>query len=129
MSVLLDTSVAIPLRDGDEQIMARLGALTALPMISVLTRVELEGGVYREPEQAHIRRPRLELLLEQVEELPFGPEQACAYARIVATSGYSRTKLIDRLIAAQALVARTPLATLNPREFRGIPGLLIEDWS
>lgn len=127
--MLLDTSVAIPFRDGDEPIMERVNALTALPMISVLTRVELEGGVYREPEQASVRSTRLQLLLEQVEELPFSLEQAVAYGRIVASSGYSRTKLIDRLIAAQALVASVPLATLNPRDFHGIPKLEIEDWS
>ena len=129
MSVLLDTSVAIPFRDGDEQIMERVNALTALPMISVLTRVELEGGVYREPEHASVRSTRLRLLLEQVEELPFSSEQAVAYGRIVAGAGYSRAKLIDRLIAAQALVAGMPLATLNQRDFRGIPNLEVEDWS
>jgi predicted nucleic acid-binding protein len=126
---MLDTSVAIPFRDGDEHVMERVNALAAMPMISVLTRVELEGGVHRDPEQASIRSARLRLMLEQVEELPFGGEQAVAYGRIVAAVGYSRSKLIDRLIAAQALVAGTPLVTLNPRDFRGISGLQIEDWS
>ena len=109
--------------------MERVNALAAMPMISVLTRVELEGGVHGDPEQASIRSARLRLMLEQVEELPFGGEQAVAYGRIVAAVGYSRSKLIDRLIAAQALVAGTPLVTLNPRDFRGISGLQIEDWS
>lgn len=126
---MLDTSAAILLRDGDERVEERVLLLGAIPFISILTRVELEGGVYRDPELADILRPRLDLLLSQVDQLPFEDEQAVAYGEIVATVGFSRTRIVDRMIAAQALVAGVPLATLNPRDFRDIPGLVVEDWS
>lgn len=129
MAVLLDTSVAISLRDGDEAILERIQDLPSMPMISVITRVELEGGVHRFPRLAPLLRPRLDLLLAQVTQLPFEEEQATAYGRIVEMTGYSRARVIDRMIAAQAIVASARLATTNVRDFRDIPGLLVEDWS
>jgi tRNA(fMet)-specific endonuclease VapC len=53
---------------------------------------------------------------------------ADAYGSIVAHSGYSRPKLIDRMIAAQALVHRATLVTFNADDFRDIPGLQLESW-
>ena len=49
MAFLLDTNVAIHLRDGDPVVTQRVAALEGAILISVVTRVELEGGVYREP--------------------------------------------------------------------------------
>ena len=43
--------------------------------------------------------------------------------------GFSRRLVVDRMIAATALANDLSLATLNPRDFRDIPGLKIEDWS
>jgi tRNA(fMet)-specific endonuclease VapC len=47
---------------------------------------------------------------------------------MVASAGYSRRKLIDRMIAAQALVHRATLITFNPDDFSGIPGLSSLVW-
>ena len=125
----LDTSVAILVRDGDERTLSRLERVNDLTVISVVTRVELEGGVGREPKSAPIRRPRLKDMYELIQTLPFDAACADAYARIVQTAGYSRRKILDRMIAAQALVARATLATLNPGDFADIPELRLEDWS
>jgi tRNA(fMet)-specific endonuclease VapC len=127
--LLIDTNVAIRLRDGDEGAIRRLSALPVQPMISVVTRVELEGGVYRDSAEARLLRERLDLLLEQLTELPFTAAEASAYGRIVERLGYSRAKVLDRMIAAQAMIAGATLITLNPRDFRNIPDLLVEDWS
>ena len=126
---MLDTSVAILLRDSDPAIVGRIADLPAVPLISILSRVELEGGLYRDPDLTPFLRPRLELLLQQVTQLPFEEPEALAYGAILARLGFSRTRIIDRMIAAQALTAGATLATLNPRDFRGIPGLTIDDWS
>ena len=48
---------------------------------------------------------------------------------IIAESGFSRRLVSDRMIAATAITYELTLATLNPRDFRSIPGLVIEDWS
>ena len=60
MALLLDTNVAIHLRDGDPLITQKVAALEGAVLISVVTRVELEGRVYREPAHTPIRRARLE---------------------------------------------------------------------
>ena len=95
----------------------------------MLTRVELEGGIHRDKEEAPELRLRVNLLLQEVEELPFTSAEAVAYGRIVEALGFSRPRVIDRMIAATALCAQVPLITSNPRDFRDIPNLRIEDWS
>ena len=129
MAYLLDTSVAILLRDGEPEIVDRVDALTSRPLLSVVARVELEGGVYREPEDSALLRERLDLMLSGFDQIDFRNEDAIAYGRIVAALGYSRRQVADRMIAAQASFAGATLATLNPRDFQGIPDLQVEDWS
>ena len=57
---LLDTNVLIGLRDGDPEMTARVAALDGAILMSIISRVELEGGVHRDPSQAGLRRPRLD---------------------------------------------------------------------
>jgi predicted nucleic acid-binding protein len=128
MAWLIDTNVAIHLRDGDVAVTDRVAALDGAVLISIVTRVELEGGVYREPTHAAVRRARLDTMLAAIPTLTFDEPAADAYGRIVAHAGYSRRKLLDRMIAAQALVHRATLVTLNADGFRDIPGLLVEAW-
>lgn len=49
MACLLDTNIAIRLRDCDPDITAGIAALDDAVIMSIVTRVELEGGVYRHP--------------------------------------------------------------------------------
>lgn len=128
MAVLLDTSVAIHLRDGDPAMLTRVAALKEAVLLSIVTRVELEGGVYREPAFAAIRRARLDVMLQAIPVLDFDMPAAEAYGAIIAAIGYSQRKLLDRMIAAQALAHRAALATLNPDDFSDIPGLRVEIW-
>ena len=129
MTFLIDTNIAVHLRDGNRVISARLSQLPVQPMISVLTRVELEGGVYRQPSEASLLRPRLDLILDGLDELPFTSAEAEVYGAIVERCGYSRAKVIDRMIAATAITADATLITLNSRDFRNIVGLRLENWS
>jgi predicted nucleic acid-binding protein len=129
MVAIIDTNVAIHLRDGDPAIEERIAALPAHPLISVLTRVELEGGVYRRADEAADLRARLDLLLSQYKELAFTSAEAAVYGGIVEQLGYSRRRVIDRMIAATAIVHGASLLTANPADFRDIPGLTYEDWS
>ena len=91
--------------------------------MSVVTRVELEGGVYREPAQAPARRARLDAMFSAIPVLVFDDLAAETYGAIVASAGYSRRKLLDRMIAAQALVHRATLVTFNPDDFSDVLGL------
>jgi len=128
VSYLLDTNIAIHVRDGDSLIMQRVAALDGAVLLSIITRVELEGGVYREPSEARLRRARLDLLLEALPILTFDAESADAYRAIIEAAGYSRRKILDRMIAAQALVHRATLVTRNATDFHDVPGLSLLEW-
>jgi predicted nucleic acid-binding protein len=125
VAYLIDTSVAIPLRDGDQEITSRLEGLGGVLLMSVITRVELEGGVGRDPQQAAIRRRALDLLLAAIPILAFEEDAAVHYGKIVAAAGYSRRKILDRMIAAQALQHRAVLLTLNADDFANIEALRV----
>ena len=128
MPFVLDTNVVIGLRDGDEALIEKFAALGEATLISIVTRVELEGGVYRDAAQVGVRRQRLDAILEALPVLAFDDAAADAYRAIVQSSGYSRRKVLDRMIAAQALVHRATLVTRNPADFRDVPGLEILAW-
>jgi predicted nucleic acid-binding protein len=128
MAYLLDTDVAIHLRDGDPAVAEKIAALDDAVLMSIVTRVELEGGVYREPAFAAIRRARLDAILAAIPTLAFDDSAAEAYGTIVAQAGYSRRKLLDRMIAAQAIVHRATLVTINADDFSGVPGLTLLKW-
>jgi tRNA(fMet)-specific endonuclease VapC len=125
---MLDTSVAIPLRESDADILGRVVALGGDLMISTVTRVELENGVYRDPALAAHRRVLLDLMLQSVLVAPFDDQCAAVFGGIAATLGWSRGKTIDRMIAACAIVNDATLVTLNGRDFRGVVGLRLVEW-
>lgn len=127
MAYILDTNVAIHLRD-DDAVATRVAALDGAVLLSVVTRVELEGGVYREPLYSAIRRARLDTLYTAIPTLAFDEAAADVYSAIVAHAGYSRRKVLDRMIAAQALVHRATLVTMNPDDFADVAGLQLLAW-
>ena len=136
MAYLIDTDVAIHLRDGNADVAAKIGALDDAVLMSIVTRVELEGGVYRVPAQASVRRARLDVILKATPALAFDDAAADAYGAIVGHAGYSRVghagysrrKLLDRMIAAQALVHRSTLVTMNGPDYADIPNLKLLVW-
>lgn len=128
MPFLLDTDVAIHLRDGDLAITGNVAALQDAVLMSIVTRVELEGGVYRDPSNAALRRARLDAMLAAIPAIAFDDAAAAAYDAIVAHAGYSRRKLLDRMIAAQALVHRATVVTLNAGDYADIPNLSLLPW-
>jgi predicted nucleic acid-binding protein len=124
LPLLLDTSVAIPIRDGDPELRRRIAATQERLILSIVTVVELEGGI----EKDDARRAGLDLLTRALEVRPFGAPEARAYGSIVTACGYSRRKVLDRMIAAQALVLDIPLLTLNGVDVREVPGLRLIEW-
>ena len=126
---MLDTSVAIATRDAHPAVLARLDDSSETILLSVITWVELESGVLREPASALRRRRGLDDLLAAYPVLPFGEEDVLVYRSFVEAAGFSRRKLLDRMIAAQAIVAGARLGTLNRSDSADLPGLDREDWS
>lgn len=128
MPYLLDTSAAIVLRDDAATFGDRFAALTARPAIAAITRVELEGGVHVRAADARVRRQRLDALLRRFQVLDFSDAMAAIYGDIVRRAGFSRRKIIDRMIAATAIAQELTLITLNGGGFAGIDGLDLEIW-
>ena len=121
--------MAIALLDGTQAIVERKRDQTDTAFLSVVSRVELVPGLFAGGKRDHSRAERLTVFLEEVEELPFASAEVEAYEAIIAARGFSRRLIVDRMIAATALANDLTLATLNPRDFRDIPGLTTEDWS
>jgi len=129
LGYLLDTDATVHLRDGDPIVRSLLSKLEEVPAISVVTRVELEGGVYARPELSAKRRRAIDALLKECTVHDFTNEIAVAYSEIVAQTGFSRRKMADRMIAATALVHGLTLVTLNVRDFRDVPNLELLEWT
>lgn len=126
--IFIDTNVAIALRDVDLETHRRVDALGSIPVISIISRIELENGVNREPAGVNGRRRLLDRLLETIAVEMFTHADVRAYGEIVYELGYSRPHTLDRLIAAQALARDALLVTRNAADFRRIPGLRLEIW-
>lgn len=98
--------------------------------ISAVCEAELLYGLQRR------NTPRLwseyhDFLENRLVLLPVDASVARAYGELRAKldeAGTPRSQL-DLLIAATAISHGLTLATLNVRHFKGLPGLLVEDWS
>ena len=128
MAHLIDTDVAIFLRDRQHVILTAISALDEPPLLSVISQVELEGGVYAQPEAAERRRRAVETLLATLTVLPFDVDAADSYGRIIAAVGFSRRKVADRMVAATAIAHGLTLITMNGSDFSDIPGLSRTIW-
>lgn len=128
MAYLLDTNIAIHLRDAELSILDRVEALSGEVYLSVVSVVELEGGVNQNPKTAGERRRLLNQLLLSLTILSFEQQEAIEYGRIVSQIGFLRSRILDRMIAAQAINIGATLITMNPSDFRDIPGLTLEIW-
>lgn len=84
--------------------------------------------MHREPLQAGLRRAHLDAMLRAIPAVAFDVPAADVYGAIVAHSGYSRRKLLHRVIAAQAIMHHAVLVTMNPDDFADVVGLRVLTW-
>lgn len=126
--IFVDTNIAIALRDADRETHLRVQALGEKPVISMITRIELENGANKVPGDAGRRKHLLDRLLETLKVEMFTHSDILAYGAIVHDLGYDRRKTLDRLIAAQAIARDAVLITRNGRDFRGIHALRLQEW-
>ena len=129
MARLLDTNVAIHLRDGDPAVGRRMRELTPRPSLSIVSQVELENGIYAQAVHSAERRAAVDLMLANMTVHPFDADALAAYRAIIAAIGFSRSRTADRMIAATAIARDLRLVTMNGRDFRDIPGLQLEEWT
>ena len=79
-------------------------------------------------DQVELRHRCLRLVLRIMTILPFDKAVIGTYGDIVRVLGFSRRLIMDRLIAATAIVHDLPLATMDLEDFRAIPDLRLAVW-
>jgi len=86
--------------------------------LSALALYEWRRGRRTDTELAH-----QEVLLPEAQAVPFGPREAVLAADLYRLVPRARQREFDLGVAACALSHGAALWTLNPRDFRDIPGL------
>lgn len=129
MAYLIDTNIAIHLRDGDEAVVRKLAEHQGAVFLSALSLAELQRGLYKNPALTKLRAIRLDAILSEIPILPFDEAFAIAYGRIIAQCGWVKGRDYDRLIAAHAISFGAILVTNNVADFADIPGLQLENWA
>lgn len=131
MTYLLDTNVLSDFARGEPAVMARLRQEAPAQLAaSVITEMEVEYGLARNPDLAPRLRQAMRLLLNTIAVLPFEREDARTAAQLRAVLHRQGTQIgaYDLLLAASALRRGLKIVTHNTREFARVSGLEVEDW-
>ena len=128
MAFLLDTNIAIHIGDGNGAVAERTANLPGSKLLSVVTIVELQAGLVTQPRHSERRYAALGMMKSRFATLVLDDEIVSAYAAIIAAIGFSRPRILDRLIAATAIVYDLTLVTTNGPDFSNIPDLKLQIW-
>lgn len=98
--------------------------------ISAITEAELLYGAYKSQRVEQNLGAVLDFSA-QMEVVPFDSQITDTYGQLRAGLEQQGIPIgpLDFQIAATALACGLPLVTNNTREFRRVPGLLLEDWT
>jgi tRNA(fMet)-specific endonuclease VapC len=116
---------------GEQAVMARLRREAPPQLaVSVVTEMEVEYGLARNPNAAPRVREAMRMLLNTISVLPFEREDARLAAQLRASLNSRSTPIgaYDLLLAACALRRGLKIVTHNAREFVRVGGLGLEDW-
>jgi tRNA(fMet)-specific endonuclease VapC len=130
MTFLLDTNVCIAAMRGNPKVVQGLAARRPEDCaVSMVTVFELFAGVRRchDPEG---EGRKVSIFLAPFHLLPFDWDSALKTAEIRFHLEKAGNKIgpYDLQLAGQALALDLTLVTHNTREFKRVPGLLMEDW-
>lgn len=116
--VLLDTSVLIDFlrrKDKEKSFLAEILRLDYSPVISIVTHTELFAG--KRVWQKKRARDELEELLSGLKIVILNQEVSRLAGRMRAKY---QIKLLEAIIAAEAIISHLPLATLNLKDFKKV---------
>ncbi|MCC5885876.1 MAG: type II toxin-antitoxin system VapC family toxin [Gammaproteobacteria bacterium] len=127
---MLDTNICIYLmKHHPEQVRARFAeCYVGDVVISAITLAELEFGVASSGASQARNQAALEDLLDDIPALPFDALAARAYGPLRVARRERSQDALDKLIAFHALSLAVTLVTNNEADFRGINGLIVENW-
>jgi predicted nucleic acid-binding protein len=123
MTIHLDTSVLVDALTGTRRSLPALErAIAAGHVIGIAALALYEW--YRGPRSAEELADQ-ESLLPASEARAFGPAEAARAAEVYQTARRARGRDMDIAIAACAIEQRARLWTLNPEDFRDLPGVVL----
>ena len=126
---MLDTNICIyAILGGSAHLDRRLdGCETGDLVMSAVTLGELEIGFAKGGNPGQARRDAA-AVLSSIIVMPFDEAAARAFGCIQAAAP-SRRGAYDRQIAARAISLGEALVTNNEKDFDGIPGAVVENWT
>ncbi len=129
MKHMLDTNICIyAIMGGNEHLDGHLDACdTGDLVMSTVTLGELEVG-FAKSGSPELARREAATLLSAVDVQPFDEAAAREFGRVQAAAP-TRRGAYDRQIAAHAIALGVSLVTNNEKDFQGIPGLMVENWT
>ena len=130
MRYMLDTNICIYLMSSlSPKLDARFASLyVGDACVSTITLGELRVGVEKSLDRK-LDEKILTALLRDLVVLPFDAEAALAYGVLRAVAPSRQVNAMDRLIAAHAISLQAVLVTNNEKDFKGYPGLVVENWA
>ena len=130
MRYMLDTNICIYIIKGSPpQVLDRLTALTqGSAVMSVVTYAELRAGLELQSANRAQDERALAFLINRIPVLPFNESAAECFGVVRAALRERNRDTMDRLIAAHAVSVGITLVTNNEANFKGYPGLVVENW-
>jgi tRNA(fMet)-specific endonuclease VapC len=128
---LLDINVLSDFARGEQAVMARFRREAPPQLaVSVVTEMEVEYGLARNPNLVPRVREAMRKLLNTISVLPFEREDARVAAQLRASLNSQGTPIgaYDLLLAACALRRGLKIVTHDAREFVRVGELGFEDW-
>jgi tRNA(fMet)-specific endonuclease VapC len=129
LAFLLDTNIVIHARDGARSVLTKFAEHEPGLIISAISLVELQRGVFKNPADTAVRQERLSVMLKHIPVIAFDEAAARAHGRIIALNGWVKSRDFDRMIAGHAISLNAILVTNNTADFADIPGLKTENWT
>jgi len=131
LKYLLDTNIVIyTLKSRPQQVKRRFQDHQGRMGISAVTLGELVFGA-EHSQQVERNLADIEAMVARLEVLPFDEKAAYHFGEIRAALYRTGQPIgpYDMMIAGQARALGLILVTNNVKEFDGVPGLVLEDWS
>ena len=125
---LIDADIAVYAIRRSPIVLERLAAVGGAASMSALVHSQLMQGVARQPNPGAECR-LIDALAGVVPIVAYDTAASMAYAAVVAATGFDRHAVLDRMIAAHAISLDATLVTNNTRDFAGIPGLILANWT
>ncbi len=123
---LLDASVSFALLGGEQMVLEKLAQLETQHV--VLSAIAWSEALAAAGQDQRLRE-NIDLCRQNLDILPFHRASAEAYGALLQAVAPKRRRILDRMVAAQALEGGLTLVTLTPEIFEDIQGLTVMSWA